>query len=48
PIFPQPESTTLLATMINTVYDLGISIQQAGKPWPIVEEIEATSINIIL
>ncbi|CAG8709078.1 2156_t:CDS:1, partial [Gigaspora rosea] len=48
PVFPQPESSTLLAWSIQTIHDLGITIQQTGKTWPIVEKIDATSINTIL
>ncbi|CAG8789493.1 2887_t:CDS:2 [Gigaspora margarita] len=38
----------ILAHLINTIHDLGITIEQAGIPWLIVKKIQATSINTIL
>ncbi|CAG8779671.1 21410_t:CDS:1, partial [Gigaspora margarita] len=38
----------VLAHLINTIHNLGITIEQVGTPWLIADKIQATSINTIL
>ncbi|CAG8763112.1 44449_t:CDS:2, partial [Gigaspora margarita] len=46
PVFLIPELTTLLAYLVYTIHNLGISIEQASTLWPVAEEIEKDLWNI--